>query len=145
MSTVKLINPTDDELNAAFAVNVCGAVDLGGASPRISDAKSPGLFIHRYNGKFWISDAFELAEMCRPHRWDYMHKVMNFTTSADAVLPWLEKWAINSLFAPVHYTLLDGTHSIRLQGAETVKDKSFPRAAVIALLRANGIEVEIKA
>ena len=113
MST-KLINPTDDELNANFAVWVAG----------------------------WRNDPDE--------GWRNEHGVpitavyyRDFTRSMDAVLPWLNApgwlWHISNdeihtdkpFTACVHRGLAEASAS----------DTNAPRACVIALLRANGVEV----
>ena len=125
---MKLIDPTDDELNAAFAEKVAGwtrffSENLGAAlfhPPGLPDAAN-------------VNKRFE---------------VPRFTQSADTVLPWLEKWrdgntlfiAGTSIFGERAWgvDLIDNSQNFR----QFVKDPSLPRAAVIALLRAHGVEVE---
>lgn len=84
---------------------------------------------------------------------------VNYCKYADAVLPWLEKQYIETELkswwdSPAQHfnestrqghRVFDpkGIWSIRVPGKNAMaEDKSFARAAVIALLRANGHEVE---
>lgn len=118
---MKLINPTDDELNAAFAEKVAGW----------KRGKRIGMDVWILPSGFWDF---------RPDQ---------FTRSADAVLPWLEKM-------PFRIEIGKG---IGLQCGVVICgygpftkwgeggwfrgiDPIVPRAACIALLRAHGVEVE---
>ncbi len=128
---MKLLNPTDDELNAAFAEKVAGW-HLGDESK------------NEFSG-YWYSSSGNVEKLGKDP--------MKFTTSADAVLPWLEKmpqWANESVgYGPKatrHYCRVfhrpkqsDISDNLYLGKADT-----FPRAAVIALLLAHGVEVEFK-
>lgn len=109
---MKLLNPTDQELNEAFATQVCG---------------------------WWKSESNAGERMWNSEGWSTSRDLPNFTQSADAVLPFLGlDWMVNADrkgFVGVQYmAATDKTHYAQ---ADT-----FPRAAVIALLRANGVEVE---
>ena len=124
-----LINPTDDELDAAFAVHVAGepAVWVSEAQAKrraaIHDGANPGAPI-------WS--------------WRY---------SMDAVLPWLEKlgWRGTSNRAgdtcaatvEVNSREWDG-NTFTAQQDYTHTQTPLPRAAVIALLMAHGVEVIFK-
>lgn len=116
---MKLINPSDDELNAAFAEKVAG------------------WFIHPDCGRLCppnLPPAFNLGAL---------PGVPAFTRSFDAVLPWLEKdgaWAMD--WCPI-ISNRDAAYKvwIRKKGVEAL-GPSLPRAAVLALLRARGVEVE---
>ena len=117
---MKLINPTDDELNAAFAEKVAGwKLNFAG----------PSAFGTNLN-PYW-EDEKGRAQFDGP--W--------FVYSADAVLPWLEKHGPS-----IERLGFTGVWTIRLNDSQLLgeaADKSFPRAAVIALLRAHGVEVEV--
>jgi len=74
-----------------------------------------------------------------------------FTESADLVLPWLEKlgayvslryWNGEWADPPGWYLSLWENDENGPQIGEYVGDMSFARAAVIALLRAHGVEIE---
>lgn len=109
----KLTNPTDDQLNVAFAETVAGWTLVTNSLGRLQPKDKDG---------HWIQD------------WD-------FTQSADAVLPWLEKTDDpdaafrDGLWSVVFYVDKENNW---VKG----EDKSLPRAAVIALLRAHGVEIE---
>lgn len=126
---MKLINPTDDELNAAFAEKVAGwfrAERLG-----------KQVLYDPEGGHVLIGDT-----RCMPQ----------FTHSADAVLPWLERWRDSGkgyvAMATIHSAAMQRTGwVVQVRDAETgplqeIIHWSLPRAAVIALLRAHGVEVE---
>lgn len=125
---MKLIRPTDDELNAAFAEKVCNwskGDDGYGYETVYNERVAP----YKTVGPVWR---------------------FNFARSADAVLPWLEKCYMETdwLGGPVrHYTDAGGgaCWRVRLPGKfdGEVEDNSLPRACVIALLRAHGVEVEL--
>jgi hypothetical protein len=125
---MKLINPTDDELNAAFAEKVAGWK---------LNAAGPSAFGTNLN-PYW-EDEKGRSQFDGP--W--------FAYSADAVLPWLEKlgssWhcshvkeeARGDYFEFYLGYIKDGKYPVFV-----VHESSFPRAAVIALLRAHGVEIE---
>lgn len=113
---MKLTNPTDAELNAAFAEKVAGMEIVGLA-------------------RMWIRSGSN-GHAPIPH----------FTTSADAVLPWLEKTAWDAAGglnaeAVVRCDTRPQVH-IREDKRFIAQAGTFPLAAVIALLRAHGVEVE---
>lgn len=137
---MKLLNPTNEELDLAFATNIAGWT-----------SRMEGCALCWYNaeGKF-------VGGRNDGQRFSGIPK---FTQSADLVLPWLEKRYIETeikswwdspaqhfnestrqghrVFEP------NGVWTVRVPGNNAMaEDKSFARAAVIALLRANGIEVE---
>lgn len=115
---MKLIDPTNDQLDRAFAEHVCGwnAVCRCGESMK---------FHSRFD-----HTPVELEE-----------PLPYFTRSADAVLPWLENTDDPDA------ALRDGLWSVAFYVDKENnwvrgEDKSLPRAACIALLRAHGVEVE---
>lgn len=111
---MKLTNPTDEELNVAFAEKVAGWMQC-----------------ERLGRMVWYD----------PEGGHEMH-VPRFTEYADLVLPLLEKcrsWICEKTWDSPCYT-------IRVSDPKPITQRSdtFPRAAVIALLRAHGVEVEFK-
>lgn len=119
---MKLVNPTNEQLNAAFAEKVVGWVWI----PLAEGAPY-------WEGNYWMDRE---GVMHDPKASDCL-----FTTSADAVLPWLEKTDDPDA------AYRDGLWSVAFyvdKENNWVKgeDKSLPRAAAIALLRAHGVEVE---
>lgn len=108
---MKLTNPTDEQLNAVFAEKVAGM-------------------------RFDPDEGWRCKDGFSTTAPDYN----DFTRSADAVLPWLDRvgWTCDNSYDEV----------VRIWGHRGRSehfihtDKSFPRAAVIALLRARGVEVE---
>lgn len=127
-----LINPTDDELNRAFAEKVCGWVwtKIREARRINGDLVEPELFVWcRQNGEF------------AGNPWQH-----DFTHSADAVLPWLEK---DHYSFSIYYDQTTCVWTVELMqrftGTKTYRascEESMAKAAVIALLRAHGAEVE---
>lgn len=124
---MKLVNPTDEQLNAAFAEKVAGWT-------RYEPLKGEKRTV--------------ICRLCGPERGQTMLVwkdgspggcYPNWAKSADAVLPWLEKcghWQAHSSSKGIHIFVEYPDRHNRSD------DQSFPRAAVIALLRANGVEVE---
>ncbi len=109
---ITLTNPTDDELSAAVAEYVAGWVNDGS-----------------YWG--WRLNSGQVKRRC---------DLPPYATSADAVLPLLEKYHA----AWLAQSVINGcTVVITATGYERFYGNSptFPRAACIALLRANGVEV----
>lgn len=108
---MKLTNPTDSELNAAFAEKVAGWHKNHNA---VSD------------GKFLATDLW--------------HLLPNYCCSADAVIPFLEKWRTMA----IDWDRISGLWSIGIGERKNTPSygNTFPRAAVIALLLAHGVEVE---
>ena len=109
---MKLMNPTDDELNAAFAEKVAGWWLWPGYRDQWCDGTED-------RGK------------------------ARFTTSFDAVLPWLGKWRTIA----IDWDRIAGLWSVGVGQHKDTPAYSpvLPRAAVIALLRAAGVEVEFTA
>lgn len=118
---MKLIDPTDDQLNVAFAEYVCGWIrrDMG----KIGTHKKPDAF---HSARGWECNEINPTQ---------------FTTSSDAVLPWLEKCYCQIGFGPAWRVTIEGGRTNKINAA-THLDDSLPRAAAIALLRAHGVEVE---
>lgn len=124
---MKLLNPTDADLNAAFARKVMGRK----LSPEHEGFMSgPD---ERMGGQVFES-------------W---HAIPRFTTSADAVLPWLEKRED----VEIHRVQSDGWQVSIMEVKRTPASEetgviaeawedTLPKAATIALLRAHGVEVE---
>ncbi len=123
---MRLLNPTDDELNAAFAEKVAGW-----------RAKGTECVLLYENG--------HCREIDKSGKWTGLGRpIESFTKSADAVLPWLEKHT----WRGCSYSTIDGAHrsaTVEIVGRNleliTIHSDTLPRAAVIALLRAHGIEV----
>jgi hypothetical protein len=123
---MKLINPTDDELNVAFAEKVAGFTDICHESGEDVDIESRQIYPWRaWRGTFEGRRRF----------------VPPFTTSADAVLPWLEKWPYDVDFdqGEVFEYTFKVYYPVFVESSE---EGSFAYNAVIALLRAHGVEVE---
>lgn len=116
-----LTNPTDDQLDAAFAGKVCGW-------KRIAEATNV---------------AFEVPET------GARGTPPAFTRSFDAVLPWLEKWRDSGNGIAIGATITSAgpgwrVDIIDVNGSTTITmfSLSLPMAIVGALLRAHGVEVE---
>lgn len=108
---MKLTNPTPDELRHAFAIEVAKYT------------------LSQYGEYFTEAGLFVGSRSTLPP-WD---------TSADAVLPWLEKTMWMAERTPptwCHVALYGYAPAVHAEAA------TLPRAAVIALLRARGVEVE---
>ena len=122
---LKLTNPTDDELNAAVATHVCGYAGVDGGMMRLPDTRMRG-------------NVFESWKRVPP-----------YATSADAVLPLLDGFEWVDIGKDVDYNDGPWAVSISRQRAGAMgalfigSAPALARAACIALLRANGIEVEI--
>lgn len=122
---MKLVNPTDDELNAAFAEKVCGwtlhkeniSVNPVGYIPHIR----------------WM-DKEEVVQ--------FNGEKLDFTASASSVLPWLEAAASSwskECDGSIWCEMPCNRGTFR---GSLVHEQPFARAAVIALLRAHGVEIE---
>lgn len=118
----RLVNPTDDDLNAAFAEYVAGLE----AFPTSTGG--------------WV---------CYERRgdWKIMIPMLDYSKSVNAVLPWLEKQpypdigrVANGDWKVTFYLNMDSGGDEKTVYAI---DESLPRAIVIALLRAHNVEVEI--
>lgn len=138
---MKLTNPTDDELGAAFITEVCGGriVDKEPAM----EAREPVLTGRWLDGKLYVASWSRAAPNVKMwHDWDKAR----FTRSFDAVLPWMHcQWSCNITH---QWTVLFVGWTVRLMTPKDVnkqltmaQDESLPRAAVIALLRAHGVEI----
>lgn len=129
---MKLTNPTDDQLNAAFAEKACGYFSNAVFTPK-----------HSWCRKSSTGDIVVL---------DGLGALPDFIRSADTVLPWLENgsfyakrnYFMASTEAPntwfVHFCRWDEVEKKQCEGKAYAT--TFPRAAVIALLRAHGVEIE---
>lgn len=120
---MKLTDPSDDALNEAFAEYVCGLkVEVG----EYRYSSYHGAIVGMGSGPGVASKDEYGDSFCR---------VQDFTSSANAVLPWLEKhaWIARSCSNGVHFTVDAG---VCFEGFP------FPKACVIALLRAHGVEIE---
>ena len=130
---MKLTNPTDAQLNEAFAVHVAGWT---------WNEFKPSGFGPVIQGYWNGADGY------------YVCNKANFVNSADAVLPWLEKKQVwEAIFNNNPYTGSVGTSVLVADSfTEDLKEpsgrsgwvsaKTFAKAAVIALLRAHGVEIE---
>lgn len=122
MKTLK--NPSDQELNETFAVDVAGWHTCIG-------------------GKFWADANGEIQSD------SFDGKLTRFTQSSDAVLPWLQKrvtetnclWSI-TVRPNGQFLINEGyqDESGPMMNGD-IEDKCLARAAVIALLRAYGVTV----
>jgi len=118
---MKLINPTDDELNFFFATKVA-----------------------KWTKEFLPSKPDRIIYGWKTEEGFPVGNQPYFTDSVDSVLPWLEKWG-SADFQSARCLLCEGSGwLVDLLGDEAFfhTDKSLPRAAVIALLRAHGLEIE---
>lgn len=126
---MKLINPTDDELNTAFAEKVAGWTDV-----RYEEGENVDIdarVIYPWEGMAGSPPDGQERRLVPP-----------FTRSMDAVLPLMEKagaWAAD--WCPI-ISNREAAYKVwlRKSGIEAV-GPTLPRACVIALLRANGVEV----
>ncbi len=127
MNMKKLIDPSDDALNEAFAVEVAGWTCTKNA------------IVYTYaGGSRSYRDAWKAPDgmvLDRPPK--------SFTSSADAVLPWLEKRA-----RAINITYCDVTvqWTVEIVGFKTswkASSETLPRAIVYALLLSNGIEIQL--
>lgn len=124
-------NPTEYELNTKFALNVAGWNCEKEGVECLSWYNENGAFMGgRNDGQPWSG-------------------IPKYCTSADLVLPWLEKRYMETdwIGGPIrHYTTASGKQAcwrVRLPGScAEAEAETLPRAIVIALLRAHGIEVE---
>lgn len=120
---MKLTNPTNDELNVAFAEHV--------ACRPISCETGEAM----------------MQMPCTSLGFEAFSAIPPFSTSMDAILPHLEKWMIENPKSTVDLCLPSGTKRVTLfhgktRSAWSADSHSFPRSAVITLLRAHGVEVE---
>ncbi len=111
---MKLVNPTNDELNAAFAVHVCGWA-------RIAEAANVAFLVP------------ETGAIGTPP---------NFCGSVDASLGWLENRskALNISYCDVQ--CLWTVEIVKYKTSWKSEANTLSKAAAIALLRAHGVEIE---
>jgi hypothetical protein len=113
---MKLVNPTDRELDAVFAEKVAG-------------------WKYDESEKAWFHDGY------------FDHRPLPFTQSADAVLPYLNKmewWNISRSDKPFSHceVMIHDADEVRGYRNAQAEHVDPIKAAVIALLRAHGVEVE---
>lgn len=139
---ITLTNPTDDELSAAVAEHVDGWRYIGlastvGCDPRMWAKGTP-----------WQADYVTMRQ-----------DQFNYATSADAVLPLLERayrkssvadhsFCVEMTWLPSHQRNCSGyewAYCVQIfpshEGIKCGTANTLARAACIALLRANGVEV----
>lgn len=155
----KLTNPTDDELNAAFAENVAGYVLYRHAmEPPMSSLEVPEKWCYRdRHGTLYLGEPYRLHPAAFDEiglRWGYMWARPAFTRSMDAVLPWLEKKEVFEVIYNNNPHSGDVGYAVQVADSFTednkepkgrsgwVQNNFLPRACVIALLCAHGVEVE---
>jgi hypothetical protein len=123
---MKLTNPTDKELEEAFAIHVAGWTKLNNGEWR-SPAKTKRI---------------EKTGICT----DDLEYPPSYATNTNAILPLLE----THTWRGCSYRSRSGSHfSARVEVVDHEfnlvvgeSERSFPLAACVALLRAHGIEVE---
>ncbi len=119
---MKLVNPTDDQLNTAFAEKVAGYFSNPAFKPQHSWCrKSP-------TGEIVVLDG--------------LGALPPFTRSMDAVLPWLEKCAAWRRDADGEVFVYRHSAAGSASAGGKKETMCFPCSCVIALLRAHGVEVE---
>lgn len=132
---MKLVKPSDDQLNAAFAEKVAGWTYW--------QSKHGHYHVTDPNGKHgepaygWPKYDESTGKKFVRH-WTDGVELPRFTQSADAVLPFVSKLKE----VGIHYA--DGDWFVRCwsEDKNCANCDSLPRACVIALLRAHGVEVE---
>lgn len=121
---MKLTNPTNAELNAAFATEICGYKFLHAE--------------HRFDSGVHVA----IDGISKPDG-QWLSAIPDFCSDANAVLPWLEKF--NGPLNGPDVSFQSGQWEVVLNGC-TTRERAvhsvFPKAAVIALLRAHGVEIE---
>lgn len=119
----ELTNPSDHQLNAAFAEHICGWKEV--RPLKVYGEKHP---------------FFGNNPEHPPHAIPRI-QVPDFANCMDLVMPWLEKhqwWAGQRPAQPVHVTICDKPDARdHFHGVEI----TFSRAAVIALLRESDVKV----
>jgi len=124
---MKLINPTDRELNEAFAEHVALLEPISG---RMGFWRKKNVHCSCYGGEYNINF---------------------YVTSVDAVLPWLNQWITDKNGTiSIYNDIVQGYWAVRVSSYPNQeglfqfdgRDKCLSRAAVIALLRAHKVEVE---
>ncbi len=128
MNMKKLIDPTDAALNEAFAVEVAGYYVK-----------------EEFPGTDFPFTAWQGDRHLSQNRWASakgpLEHIQSFTSSADAVLPWLEKGKHGWDSSFTEGQSLSGNYMVRFDG-HIGRASTLPRAAVIALLRSKGVEIE---
>lgn len=130
---MKMINPTDTDLEYAFCEHVSHWV------PTEQQIEAWQLWAAVSGCDTSRDNAISTAKTCdRP----------NYCTSADAVLPWLEKWQAPkdspskgwcTIWSPGNKL---GDWMVYRSFNKPTYAATLPRAIVIALLRENGVEIE---
>jgi hypothetical protein len=134
---MKLINPTDDELNAVFAEEVAGWTDI--RYEEGEDVDIDAREIYPWGG---IAGS--------PPDGSKRRLVTPFTRSADAVLPWLNRHVVMiehmcsqwRVLIHMGYTGGDKGPFTNRHDFISEGEGEFAYHAVIALLRAHDVEVE---
>lgn len=127
---MKLINPNNDELNAAFAEKVCGWM--------WRQERGPAWYVQSDD-----PDPYKWIRICGPKGGDIMlDGGLRFATSADAVIPFLERqqegYGVDfDTEARCYFVTLCSSDIDAVIGIS----HSFARAACIALLRSKGVTI----
>ena len=129
---MKLVNPSDLELDTVFAEQVAGwkrRLATHDKPVERCGMKLPNSFGHPIEAWWHETDENNRGVFARPPR---------FTKSADAVLPYVSKLKE----VGIHY--VDGDWFVRCwsEDKNCGNCDSLAKACVIALLRANGVTVE---
>jgi hypothetical protein len=135
---MKLINPSDLELDDAFTTRIAGR--------RWCKWLFHGTWIYAREDRIldWVPTTEGFAIVDRPPDLvGWQGHVERFTESAGDVLPWLEKCQ----WFDISYAPARGFHCMLTLNSDEATEadadaSTFPKAAVIALLRAHGVEVE---
>jgi len=125
---ITLTNPTDDELNAAFAEKVAGALAVCDGMMRLPDAKCGKQAFESWKRyPEWATSADAVLPLLERDGWDWEHRFSTSWTAKKQTLESVTIWGPSKEFVARH---------------DYVKGEcTFPRAACIALLRAHGVEV----
>lgn len=144
---MKLIKPTDDELNACFAEKVAGWTYWKSKHGHWHVTSPSG---HVTVGDLYAKFDEETGEKLPEVPWWKDAELPDFTQSAAAVLPWLEKHVAKIAHRCSQWEVLihmgwSGNEQMPFAKSNDFEywDRSFPRACVIALLRAHGVGVEL--
>lgn len=140
---ITLTNPTADKLNAAVAEYVAGWRRV---PPPHGKKREWSHMLLSPSAKEWGND-YKGQYIVVWKDGDLGGDVPKWATSADAVLPLLEKWAAAATYnGPCINMTPDCQWIVTLHNEDDIVasafDKSLPRAACIALLRANGVTVD---
>lgn len=126
---MKLVNPTDAHLNAAFDKVVTQSVECDQWRPFMHDSMLKGECGH---------------EQCHPRQMP-----CNYCEHIQAVLPWLERSGVVTtqfVKADQHFAwrvdIWEGIHTAIQEPLGWANDKSLAKACVIALLRSRGVQID---